>query len=111
VGTVAENFTIILLPGLAIAGFLRLVTSMTRKGCSPGCLILILVIFLSSIAFIFLASYEAISAVFGPLVAKLKTPKDEDPPFPPPQGNDSDNTSDSSDSSNDDNDEGGPSLF
>ncbi len=108
VGTVAENFTVILLPGLAMAGFLRLVTSAARKGCAPGCLILILVIFLSSVAFIFLAGYEAIAAVFGPLVAKLKPPKDQDPPFPPTSENDRDNSSGSSD---DDNDQGGPSLF
>ena len=121
IGTVAENFAIILTPGLALAGFIRLITSLARKGCAPGCLIFVLIFFLSSISVILLAGYEAISAVFGPLMSKLKPPK-EDPPFPPYGGNgnrrsdnpdDSDpsDSSDSSDTSDDDTHHDGPSLF
>lgn len=117
VGTVAENFTVILLPGLALAGFIRLVVTLARKGCAPGCLIFILIFFLSGVAIAVLAGYEAISSVFGPLIARLKPPKhDDDDLFPPRQGNnddindrdlDNDRNNDDSDPPSDD----GPSLF
>lgn len=87
-GTVAENFTIILLPGMALAGLLRLMQTLAKKGCAPGCLIFFLLLIpgISMYLFIILAMYEAIVAVFGPLVAKLKPPKnDDDDLFPPHQ--------------------------
>lgn len=122
VGTVAENFTIILMPGMALAGFLRLTITLAKKGCAPGCL-LILVFFIpcvSTYAFIIFAMYEAIAAVFGPLVAKLKPPKnDDDHIFPPQGGQDDNNDSDDSNQNNNDNDndnndntnDQGPRLF
>lgn len=136
VGTVAENFTVILLPGMGLAGTLRLIRTLARKGCAPGCLIFLIlpVLFFISVNVIFiLAGYEAIAAVFGPLVAKLRPPR-EDPFFPPRQDNpfnhtqdtdvddeafdeddvqDDSDVQDEDDSQDDDNDShtDGPSLF
>ena len=116
VGTVAENFAIILLPGMALAGFLRLVQFMARKGCAPGCLIFLLFFIpcLSVNAIFILAGFEGIASVFGPLIAKLKPPKDDDNIFPPSQdqGHDGSGDSDNSDNNNNnDTNDNGPRLF
>lgn len=116
VGTVAENLTIILLPGLGLAGFLRLISTMARKGCAPGCLIFLLfpiILFLSFNILLILAGYEAISAVFGPLVAKLKPPRDDDSPFPPSNDDEGGDENEDDNTSSHDNDshQDGPSLF
>ncbi len=113
VGTVAENFAIMLLPGVGLAGFLRLMRTMARKGCGIGCLIfpILLIPGFSAYGFFALAIYEAVASVFGPLVQKLKPPKnDDDDLFPPHQDNDDDHDTGNDNHSDDDNDRG-PRLF
>ncbi len=85
VGTVAENMTTILMPGLALAGFFRFTRSMARKGKRPGCFLFLVLLlipcFLLYVPMI-LAFYEVALSVFGPIFAKFKRPsgKDDDPP-------------------------------
>lgn len=87
VGTIAENLTIVLMPGLALAGFFRFLRSMAKKGRGPGCfifLIFLLVPFLLLSIPMILAFYEVALSIFGPIFAKLKHPNDKDqtPPSP-----------------------------
>lgn len=108
VGTIAQNLITILLPGLALAGLLRLMQSMARKGGRMGCVIFLFLFIpcLALLAPVLLAIYEALSAVVGPLLAKLKPPSDDDPfGNNKKDGGDGDSGSDSDNSSN------GPTLF
>ncbi len=114
VGTVAENFSIILLPGVGLAGFLRLMQAMARKGCGIGCFVFILLVIpgVSAYGFFALAIYEAVASVFGPLLAKLKPPKhDDDDFFPPHQDHNDHDNNDNDDDDSDPSSNGGPSLF
>lgn len=87
VGTVAENFFIILTPGLALAGLFRYMRNMAKRGARMGCsfflviLIPCLVLYVPTVA----ALYEACSLLFVPLVAKLKSKKSDDPSDEPPR--------------------------
>ena len=82
-GIVAQNVAIILMPGLALAGLLRLTRSLTKKGArGMGCLFYLIV---SSFCLLFVAPYilaavEVISHIFEAVAARLK-PEDEDDPF------------------------------
>lgn len=81
VGTVAENMTIILMPGLALAGFFRFTRSMAQKGKRPGCFLLLVLVlipcFLLYVPMV-LAFYEVALSVFGPIFAKFKRPSGKD---------------------------------
>lgn len=103
VSTVAENIYFILLPGLAMAGLIRIVTMFARKGPQGGgCIFffLILVPFLLLFAPPLLAFVEAIGQPLTALFARLK-PKDngsdDNDPFGgnrrPPSDSDSDSDS------------------
>ena len=80
VGTVAENVVLILQPGLALCGMLRLLHLVMgrrgRGGC--GCLVLFIVPVILFSAPVVLAFYEAISLTVGRLLSRLKPPKDPD---------------------------------
>ena len=80
VGTVAENVVLILQPGLALCGMLRLIRSFmgrrNRGGC--GCLVFFIVPVILFSAPVVLAFYEAISLTIGRLVSRLKPPQDPD---------------------------------
>lgn len=107
IGTVAENIFYILVPGLALAGLLRIISGLTQKGARGyGCLfylLLILPCFLI-VAPAFLAIYEAIANPFALLRARLKPPSDDDPFGKPPQDGGSDH-------GNSDSQDGGNNLF
>ncbi|MBE6585603.1 MAG: hypothetical protein E7645_03650 [Ruminococcaceae bacterium] len=85
-GTVAENIITILTPGLALAGILRLVRYMAKRGIRPGCFIILLAPLLGLVAYLpgILALSEALILVFSPLRAKIKpaAPEKKDPPPP-----------------------------
>lgn len=81
VGTVAENLYTILIPGVALAGLLRLTQSLAKRGVRTGCgfFLLLFVPCLLFYAPTLLAAYEAVSSLLGPLVAKVKAPKEQPP--------------------------------
>lgn len=84
VGTVAQNVYIILLPGLAWAGVLRLMSSLVRKGgrgmgCMFFLIILIPCLFLSA-PFVF-AAIEVIGHIFTSITSAIKPPSDDDDMF------------------------------
>ena len=79
-GTVAENVALILQPGLALCGLLRLVATFVsrrrRLGCGFFLLILIpVVLFSAPVVFAF---YEGFSLTVGRLLARVKPPVDPD---------------------------------
>lgn len=83
-GTVAENFFIILVPGLALAGLFRVMRGLVMRGARMGCgsvLILMipcLVLYVPAAA----ALYEALSLLLGPWLAKRKKNKKKEPSAP-----------------------------
>ena len=83
-GTVATNIAVILLPGLALAGLLRLTRSLTKKGPrGMGCLFYLII---SSFCLLFVAPYilaavEVIGHIFEAVSAKLKFEEEDDDPF------------------------------
>ena len=82
--TVATNVYLILLPGLALAGLLRITVWLTQKREGGGCLfflvfLLPLLLFLAPLV---LAIAEVIGHVFTSITARIKPPDDSDPsPF------------------------------
>lgn len=83
-GVAAENIAVILLPGLALAGLLRLTRSLTRKGRrGMGCLfyLIILSFCLLILAPYVLAAVEVIGHIFQSITSKLKFEDNDDPPF------------------------------
>ncbi len=80
---VIQNLIIILQPGLALGGLLRLVAFLSRRGARGGCapFLLFIVPVLLFIAPTFLAAYAAIAGVLDPIRARLS------PPTQPPEGN------------------------
>ncbi len=82
-GTVAQNITIILMPGLALAGMLRATRVMVKKGAKGmGCLffLIILIPCLLLAAPMVLAAVEVIGNIVSS-IAKVLTPPDDDDPF------------------------------
>ncbi len=85
-GTVAQNIYVILLPGLAFAGLLRLTAGIVRRhmGCfSLLALLLIPLMFL--VAPLFLAATEVLGRGWGALSSKLHPPEDTGPTDTPPE--------------------------
>ena len=81
-GTVAQNIYIILLPGLALAGMLRITSSLARKGPQGmGCLfyLFILIPCLLLFAPFLLAAVEVIGHIYSSVTSAFKTPDDDDP--------------------------------
>ena len=83
-GVTAENIAVILLPGLALAGLLRLTRGLTRKGRrGMGCLfyLIILSFCLLILAPYVLAAVEVIGHIFQSITSKLKFEDNDDTPF------------------------------
>jgi uncharacterized protein YybS (DUF2232 family) len=83
-GVVFENIYLILLPGLALAGLLRVTRSLSKKGPrAMGCLfyVIILAFCLIFIAPFVLAAVEVIGHIFEAVTSKLKFDEDDDDPF------------------------------
>jgi hypothetical protein len=81
-GAVAENIYIILLPGLALAGLLRVTRSLTKKGPrAMGCLFYVITLGFCLLFFapIVLAATEVIGHVFEFISSKLRFEDDDDP--------------------------------
>ncbi len=79
-GTVAQNIYLILLPGLALAGLLRIVASLARRGAGGfGCLfyLFILIPCLLFTAPVVLALIEVIGHIFSSITSRLKPPDDD----------------------------------
>ena len=83
-GTVALNVAIILMPGLALAGLLRLTRGLARKGArGMGCLFYLII---SAFCLLFVAPYvlaavEVIGHVYEAITAKLRFDEDDNDPF------------------------------
>ena len=83
-GTVALNVAIILMPGLALAGLLRLTRGLARKGArGMGCLFYLII---SAFCLLFIAPYvlaavEVIGHIFEAITAKLRFDSEDDDPF------------------------------
>lgn len=83
-GVVFENIYLILLPGLALAGLLRVTRGLSKKGPrAMGCLfyVIILAFCLIFIAPFVLAAVEVIGHIFEAVTSKLKFDEDDDDPF------------------------------
>ena len=83
-GVAAVNMVIILLPGLALAGLLRLTRSLTRKGRQGmGCLFYLIIasFCLLIVAPYILAAVEVIGHIFQAVTSKLKFEDNDDDPF------------------------------
>lgn len=85
-GTVAQNVYVILMPGLALAGMVRVTAALTRKGPrGMGCLFF--VVFLIPCLFVLapfvLAAFEVIGHIFSSITSAIKPDDDstDDPPF------------------------------
>ena len=81
-GAVAENIYIILLPGLALAGLLRVTRSLTKKGPrAMGCLFYVITLGFCLLFFapIVLAATEVIGHVFEFISSKFRFEDDDDP--------------------------------
>ena len=79
-GTVAQNVYIILLPGLALAGMIRITAALTRKGPrGMGCLffLIILIPCLFIVSPFVLAAFEVIGHIFSAVTSAIK-PNDPD---------------------------------
>ena len=78
----AQNIYIILLPGLAMAGMLRITKGLVRKGPrGMGCLFFVIILIpclLLFVPFVF-AAFEVIGHIFSSLTAAIKPPDDNDP--------------------------------
>jgi hypothetical protein len=82
--TLAQNLYIILMPGLALAGLLRLTRSLTKKGRrAMGCLFYVVALAFCLLFFapFILAAVEVIGHIFEAITAKLKPSRDSDDPF------------------------------
>ncbi len=94
VGTVVHNIYLILVPGLAFSGLLRLVAGL--RGRRMGCLTFG-IIFLSPLLVLIAPMIPAVIEVVGRFVSflssRLRPPEDGDIPSPPPDGSDSDDPS------------------
>ena len=80
-GTIAQNVFVILLPGLALAGLLRLVWGLTANGTrNIGCLFYLVLLFFGFLVFApyLLAIVEVIGHVFSAAAEKLKPDEDDD---------------------------------
>lgn len=83
-GTVATNVAVILLPGLALAGLLRLTRGLAKKGArGMGCLFYLIV---SAFCLLFVAPYvlaavEVIGHIFEAVASKLRFEEEDDDPF------------------------------
>jgi hypothetical protein len=85
-GTVAQNVYIILMPGLALAGMLRITSGLVRKGArGMGCLffLVILIPCLFLFAPFLFAAFEVIGHIFEVITSALKPPDDDFPTAPP----------------------------
>lgn len=90
-GTVAQNIYIILLPGLALAGMLRITGSLARKGPrGMGCLFFVVILIPCLLLFVPLvfAGFEVIGHIFASLTSAIKPPDDDDPFGRPPTSKD-----------------------
>ncbi len=79
-GTVAQNVYMILLPGLALAGMLRIMLGLARKGPRGlGCLfyVFLLIPFLLLFAPFLLAAVEVIGHIFSAVSDAFKSPDDD----------------------------------
>ncbi len=79
-GTVAENIYIILLPGLALAGLIRIVGGLTRKGAGGmGCMfyLVLLAPCLLVVAPALLAIIEVIAHIFTAIMSRIKPPSED----------------------------------
>ena len=80
-GTVAQNVTVMLMPGLALAGMLRTTRALAKKGArGMGCLffLIILIPCLLVVAPFALAAVEVIGNIFNS-ITKAIAPPDDDP--------------------------------
>ena len=83
-GIIARNVAIILIPGLALAGLLRLTRSLTKKGArGMGCLFYLII---SSFCLLFVAPYilaavEVIGHIYEAVSAKLRFDEEDGDPF------------------------------
>lgn len=90
-GTVAQNIYIILMPGLALAGLIRITSSLARKGpggmgCMFYLIILLPCLFLFA-PFVF-AAVEVIGHIVSSITSSIKPPDDDDDLFGrPPKDN------------------------
>lgn len=83
-GAVAQNLYIILLPGLALAGLLRMTRSLTKKGPrAMGCLFYVIILGFCLLFFapMILAAVEVIGHIFASVSSKLTFDGDGDDPF------------------------------
>ncbi len=81
-GTIAQNVYVILLPGLALAGVIRIMGGLARKGPRGlGCLfyLLLLVPCLLILAPVIPAAVEVIGHIYGAITSAIKPPDDENP--------------------------------
>ncbi|MBQ9151627.1 MAG: hypothetical protein IJX72_05195, partial [Clostridia bacterium] len=89
-GTVAQNIYIILMPGLALAGLLRVTGSLVKKGPrGMGCLfylVILLPCLMLFAPFVF-AAFEVIGHIFSAIISAIKPPDDGDDLFGKPPKN------------------------
>lgn len=81
-GTIAQNICIILMPGLALAGMLRLMRGLAKKGSrGMGCLFffIILIPCVLIVAPFLLAAVEVIGHIFTSVASALNPPDDDNP--------------------------------
>ena len=81
-GTAARNIYVILLPGLALAGLLRLTRSLSKKGPrAMGCLFYLIILGFCMLFFApyVLAAIEVIGHIYTAVTDKLKFDEDGDP--------------------------------
>lgn len=81
-GTIAQNIYVILLPGLALAGVIRIMGGLARKGPrNLGCLfyLFLLVPCLLILAPFIPAAVEVIGHIYGAITSAIKPPEDDDP--------------------------------
>ena len=81
-GTIAQNIYVILLPGLALAGVIRIMGGLVRKGPHTlGCLfyLILLVPGLLILAPVIPAAIEVISHIYGAITSAIKPPDDDNP--------------------------------
>lgn len=94
--TAAENIVIILHPGLALAGILRFLYRITRKG-RGGCLPLIILLLIPCIlvyASLLPAVYEAIASILNAIFSRIQPPRNDNDSGSSPWGNGSGSSSD-----------------
>lgn len=82
IGTVAQNIYLVLLPGLALAGLIRVMSSLTRRGAgSMGCMffLVILIPCLFLLAPVALALVEVVGGISSAIASRVRRPHDQDP--------------------------------